>query len=318
MDQNIALLNASRFDPRFSIVLPAAVACWRVQALLLRALTLPRARQLIESSQRLAGAMFTECLTIAEKSHLTVRIYDTSLGYNEDNDRLSDWEETWFARRLPVAPARLLVGACGRGREAIALVKQGYQVTAFEPAPALVATSQRHLADRAAVLQLSYEELCASVLDGERLPGKCANRFANERFDAVLLGLGSLSHVLEATQRTRLLHALNVLCPTGPILASFSSKAEAVPAQSAGRAASIGRCVGRAVAYVRAIPPQEEPLNYRPHYGFAYSFTAHAIEELAREVGRVVAWDRNDGTRIDYATLLPTATPGRLAELVDA
>jgi hypothetical protein len=311
MDQNIALLNASHHDPPFGILLRAAVACCRVQAHLLRALTLPRARQLIESSQRLAGAMFTECLTTAEKSHLSVRVYDTSLAYKNG---LSDWEEAWFAHRLPPAPARLLVGACGTGREAIALVNRGYQVTAFEPAPTLVAESRRHLQDRAAVIQLSYEQLCASVFDGEGTPEKYASRLANGRFDAILLGLGSLSHVLAATQRTRLLHALNILCPIGPILASFSSKAEIVPAQvRAGRAVSIGRCVGRAVAYVRSIPRNDEPLNYSPHYGFAYSFTAHAMEELAREVDRVVAWERSDGARIDYATLLSHATTGCLS-----
>ena len=152
-------------------------------------------------------------------------------------------------------------------------------------------------------MQLSYEELSANVLDGVTPSDECMMQLRNERFDAVLLGLGSLSHVLAKFQRRRLLNALNVLCPSGPIMVSFSSNAALTPRRG-GRASSLGCRVGRAIAHLRAIHREDGSLTYGAQYGFAYSFTPSALEALARAAGRSVSWERSDGARADYATLL--------------
>ncbi len=46
-------------------------------------------------------------------------------GWNP-GDLLFPWEEKWFADDLPPAPARLLIGGAGDGREALVLARQGY------------------------------------------------------------------------------------------------------------------------------------------------------------------------------------------------
>ena len=78
-----------------------------------------------------------EALRSDEKSRLTVKVYDLYPGYMDVGDGLYQAEEAWLARNLPPPPCHVLVGACGTGREAIALAARGYHVDAFEPAPAI-------------------------------------------------------------------------------------------------------------------------------------------------------------------------------------
>jgi SAM-dependent methyltransferase len=256
-----------------------------------------------QSAHRLAGAAFSECLRSDEKSLLTVKIYDFYPGYMDVGDNLHAIEETWFATRLPPAPCEVLVGACGTGREAIALAARGYHVEAFEPAPAFVAESRRRLAGRARVTQLSYEQLSAALLDGS----PPANGPLSQRYDAIILGGGSLTHVLEPREQKRLLTALTILCPRGPILASFfCSEGQERQTASDGRATRIGRLIGRAIARLRGVAPMSvTQLSYKPHSGFAYSFTECEIEALGASAGRRTAWERQNGPLSNYATFLP-------------
>ena len=299
---------------RFNLALDLSVAWCHLLALLLRAA--PRSRlvaQLGDSAQRFSGALFSALLTTEEKSRLTVRIYDFYPTYRDVLDRLDDWEDGWFTRRLPPAPAHVLIGGCGTGREVTALARRGYRVDAFEPAPAFVAETRRRLvewtesapaAQPARVVQLSYEQLSALVLDGTTSAGNEPLRTA--RFDAVLLGCGSLSHVLQASERRRLLQALNVLCPAGPILASFSCGDRAGrDSAGAGRAQRLGNSIGRTLARLRGLSAADgDGLSYRAHYGFAYPFTEGGIEELARDATRSVVWERGTALQANYAALL--------------
>lgn len=263
--------------------------------------------RVVQSTHRLVGGIFCECLNSDEKSRLTVKIYDFYPGYMEVGDSLYAAEEAWFGQQLPAPPCHVLVGACGTGREAIALAARGYRVDAFEPAPAFVAESRRRLSGRAPVAQLSYEDLSSLVLDG--LPAAAGCELALD-YGAVVLGCGSLTHVLEPIEQHRLLAALVRLCPRGPILASFFCSGDSLGAgPPEGRAVRLGRRIGRAFARVRRMPPASvEQVSYRAHSGFTYTFTEREIEALGAAVGRCVAWEQQAGKPSHYATFLPPHT----------
>lgn len=258
----------------------------------------------LDSVQRVSGAALGTALNVDEKSRLTVEIYDEDPALKADGNDLFEIESTLFARRLPPPPAHILVGACGSGREAVALAAQGYGVNAFDPACECVAESCRRLGDRARVRAMSYEQLSALVLDGAG-----DDPWRGTRFDAVLLGCGSLSHVLDEREQRRLLRSLHALCPTGPIVASFLWVEERTSGPPAGCAARLGHRIGRSLARLRGMPPADDGrLSYRARRGFAYTFTRREFEELALCVDRQVAWERHAGRPSLYATLLPIGT----------
>ncbi len=169
------------------------------------------------------GVLLRRALSVDEKQALSIALYENS--FNPDNDfaGLYAWEEKWFSRRLPKPPSRLLVGAAGCGREAKVLEGRGYSVVALEPSPRAAERCRRTLDRASTVVQGSYQDLIAAAF------GRSDSRFAlgsNDRFDAVILGWGSLGHVLRAEDRLRLLSACDALCPTGPILFSLFQPAE--------------------------------------------------------------------------------------------
>jgi len=293
--------GAERWRP----IVPAFVGVYKVLALVHRAnqATHEFVQQITHSAQRVFGGICSEGLTLEEKTRLTIRIYDSYPDYFSVGNELYAWEEPWFARRLPAPPASVLVGACGTGREALALAVRGYRVDALEPAPEFVDESRRRLAARGHVYKLAYEELSAVVLDGkdslEATP-------RGTRYDAVILGSGSMTHVLDPRQQERLLRSMCRLCPQGPILASFFCEPEEAPV-CAGRATRLGRSMGRALARFRSMPPaHSDRLSYRAHSGFAYTFTPREIEQLASAIGRPLAWENDDNKLrpFHYATFL--------------
>jgi SAM-dependent methyltransferase len=313
MDPQASLLSARdvhrvRSDvaqrPRGSRWILAAAAAWcrlearaahqadkRPHALLVR---------VIDSVQHLTGALWGTALSVEEKAWLTVRIYDDCPAFRAPGNELFAIESDVFKRRLPQAPSRILVGACGTGREAVALAAQGYRVDAFDPAEDCVAESGRRLGGQARVRRLSYEQLSEIVLDGAAI-----DPFGSNSFDAVVLGCGSLSHVLDEREQRRLMQALHALCPSGPIIASFLWIDDAaVP--PIGRAMRLGGRIGRAIARLRGLTARDGGrLNYRARRGFAYTFTKHELEELALGIHRRVAWEPHAGRPSLYATFLP-------------
>jgi len=296
---------------RTSLTLATAVLACRLGAGALRAIRAMSGAMvsLWDSSQRLLGAACNEALTLDEKSRLTVRIYDFFPGYHRTYDRLHPWEGPWFERRLPAAGARVLVGGAGVGREAAALIAQGLVVDAFDPAPELVAACRRAFDARSQVGVMSYETFSSLVLDGavrdDRLP------LLADRYDAILLGSGSLTHVLDPREHQRLLRACAAVCPMGPILMSFYCADDSSDRPPAGRATRCGAALGRATATLRGMPAAGSTrLSYRPHGGFAYTFTAAEIEGLAASIGRDLSWE--PGTTGDFRCvtfLLTAATP---------
>lgn len=134
---------------------------------------------------------------------------------------LYPWEEQALRDHFPAAPAHILVGGAGSGREPFALSELGYQVTAFEPVLSLVDAMQQQgkAQDRVACYAGGYEELpfVMSPARGERI------RLSDlGPFDAAILGWGSFSHINDERQRQNALRHFGELT-SGPILLSFTS-----------------------------------------------------------------------------------------------
>ncbi|OGQ90376.1 MAG: hypothetical protein A2289_00400 [Deltaproteobacteria bacterium RIFOXYA12_FULL_58_15] len=180
------------------------------------------------------------------------------------------------------------MGAAGSGPEVAYLRDQGYQVDALEPSRDLAERCRRMLGPNGEVVVASYEELSRSVLDGEVV--NPAARIANSTYDAVLLGFGSLSHVLDLNERGRLLSSCVRLAPAGPILASFWLAAKSRSPGRAGRAEHSGRFLGGLIRRVRRLPAHNARLSFGSWYGFAHSFARDEIEDLAKLIGRGLVW----------------------------
>ena len=139
---------------------------------------------------------------------------------------LYPWEEQAIKEYFPLAPAHILVGGAGSGREPFALSDLGYQVTAFEPVLSLVDAmqQQRNAQDRVGVACYAggYEGLpfVMAPPHGERV-----HLSGIGPFDAAILGWGSFSHICDERQRQNTLRHFGELT-SGPILLSFTSTRE--------------------------------------------------------------------------------------------
>lgn len=219
-------------------------------------------------------------LTDDEKAELTRRIFGQTRFYRGRG--LYDWEETWFADRLPRAPARVLVGGAGGGREAAALVERGYVVDAFDPSAPLVDVARERVGPDGRVAVAGYEDLAA-----DRMPAG----LLRPPYDAALLGWGSLMHVLAAPVREALFRRLDALCPRGPILASFYWR----PGRERPRPAAWerGRRLGRWLVRARRLAPQGDTQHlFGANIGFGWEYTRAEVEALAAACGRTVVWEK--------------------------
>lgn len=245
-----------------------------------------------------------EALSSEEKGRLAVALYDAGDQYR-DAPRYA-WEDAWIDRwlagatkakaarkQLPILgnaiepPARgtALVGAAGAGREAVALIARGYEVVAIEPSRTLAATCRDRIegatqgrssqsGSRSRVIEARYEDLDPVEIEG---------------MDAVLLGLGSLSHVLDDGARDRLFAMLVRACPHGPILASTLAPPAGVSVEEArreGRSAKVGRAVGAALRSWRGLPDVDPAEIVFDTLGFAKLFTRDELAALGDRHGR--------------------------------
>lgn len=238
--------------------------------------------------QALSGLLI-EALSVEEHSDFGVRIYERVLRRDQTSRGLFPWERAWYEQRLPPAPARILLGAAGSGREAKALAEIGYHVDAFEPGRRAAALCREAIGNRGRALVGRYEELTAAVLDDV---GTSLEPIAHERYDAVILGWGSFSHILDTAEQLRVLQAAARLSPTGPILASFWLKRPQTPTS---RALGVGRAVGRSIAGLRGGQRPDAPLDAAAWtLIFAHSYRRERIEELAQAIRRIAIWRERD------------------------
>lgn len=236
-----------------------------------------QAERALEATSAALGGALSEALDDAEQARLGVRLYGRSP--HARSAGLFAWEEAFFARVLPPPPARILVGAAGAGRETTELLARGYEVLAYEPAPELVRRLEA-VAPQARPFRATHE----SFADHAARHG---------RFDAVVVGWLSLSHVLDEAERLRVLRALAETCPEGPILASFWMLPEAeLPALTLrGRAARLGAALGKGLGRLRGARVTPDPQRvFRVRTGFGHTFIAPELEALASALARDLLW----------------------------
>jgi hypothetical protein len=148
--------------------------------------------------------------------HLSTLQYARWPKYRSDTHNLSGffpWEERLVSKEFPPGGS-VLVPAAGGGREVIALARAGFRPTSFECQPLLVALAQDLVA---------REGLQASVLQAE----PDAVPAGLPRFDAILVGWGSLIHIPGRGARVAFLRALRACVEAdAPLAASFFLREE--------------------------------------------------------------------------------------------
>ena len=216
-------------------------------------------------------------------TYASQHVYDA--GSHTFRAELFNWEADLIARVLPAAPARILVGGAGGGREAFALAERGYAVTAFEPSiPLARSMAARAQVDSAAVDAWvgRYEQLPrVTSTDGTAV----RDLSTSAPFDAAILGWTSFSHLRGRDARIATLRGFAGLA-RGPV--AFSFYLDRTLPRSPARAGRVLSALG--------LPSSGD--RFTPHVGF---FHLSRREELEGEVAsaglRVVdaSWDDSDG-----------------------
>lgn len=226
------------------------------------------AHRAVQAADGVVAGLLDAALTAEEKTRLGVSLYDGAPHYRAEG-ALHSWERRWFERVLPPAPARVLVGGCGAGREIGALTDRGYVVGGFEPAASLLRLAvSRH--PSATLWQDTYESWADRSGEGSD-------------YDAIVLGWGSLSHVLSPSARVTVLRAAVARCPEGPILASYWVK---TTDPAAARARRIGAWLG-----ARLGDGMESGDAYLPNTGFVHMFDEDELVGLASQIGRTATFE---------------------------
>jgi hypothetical protein len=240
-----------------------------------------------EATRGFVGGLLGAALHPAEQSALTVSTYDRG---GQFDGRL-EWE-TALLESLPAG--RVLVGGAGNGREVAQLRALGHTTDALEPAAAPAAICRGRIDADGLLVVCDYAALTDAVLDGEPT---AAHPLLDRSYAAVLLGWGSLTHVLEPAARCRLLQACDRLCPRGPIVGSAWIEGTRF-APDARPPEALGRRVGSLVGRLRRVPVPEDRLIFNRATGFGAALSPDALRALGDAIGRE--------TRLDPDGVAPT------------
>ncbi|HUU00544.1 MAG TPA: class I SAM-dependent methyltransferase [Myxococcota bacterium] len=267
------------------------------------------ARQVHRIEDMLAG-LAEATLDSNARTRLTAEVYGARGEYKLDE--MFSWEEEWFAEDLPAAPARILLGGAGSGREVRYLAEKDYQIVAFDPAESFVAHARKHIdcPECRAFLCGSYEDLAFGK--GERVR-KLQNEIERHApYQAVVLGWGSFTHVSSVEARRALLDRLRELCPHGPVLLSFWMRTESSEMRKS-RAWRLGWKLGNALTRKRPDDAVVDPGDFFVgNAGFGHFFTLKEFEQLASRAGYRLArapGGKYAGT-FPHATLVPASDTG--------
>jgi SAM-dependent methyltransferase len=211
------------------------------------------------------------------------------------------FEERAVQRFFPPPPARVLIPGAGTGREALALHRLGYRVTAFEPTPAMVDLANQVLVPAGApeVLRRGLQEWMAAP-DGS--------------FDAVLGGWAMWTHILRHQDRIDALAAFRAVNPAGPVLLSFDRREPYADHTEAGIAGQplYPAASDRLSRFTRVLlrerllgrPPIERGTGFRNGV-FVHWVDEPELTEEAAASGYRVAYYERDGSRYPHAVLVP-------------
>lgn len=238
------------------------------------------AMRLQEAVHAAVEGCLCHALNAEEKSAVTIGIFDARAQREPEPRALFAWEEAWFEAHLPDPPASVLLGGAGSGAEASWLSAAGYTVHAFEPAAACLAQLTAAVAPRGSAHRASFAELV-------RAPARLSALLA-PHYRAAIVGWGALSHVLDHPQQLQLLAALVRLCPDGPILFSCQLHPEGEPERKS-RAHALGAALGERIARARRLPAPAARERFLGHAGFVHIFSRRELEQLARELDRVLS-----------------------------
>jgi hypothetical protein len=157
----------------------------------------------------------------------------------------------------------------------------GYEVWAFEPSPELVRGGHAAITadDRVVLVEGDYSDLVA-LAHGKA--GRLAS-FAGQRFDAVILGWGSLSYVYPHAKRLELLEAIRTLAPDAPVMLSFIPRLAS--AGENGKSAALRRALRRVLPRAGAQNEIDGGEVFVPWGGFACALSPDEIRALARATG---------------------------------
>jgi len=161
--------------------------------------------------QSLHTGFFLGALSRKHLELIDLRKYSRSKRYfKEDYNKkaLFEWEQLAVDRHFKECESIMLTAA-GGGREVYNLEKQGYNITAFE---------YNDLLRNYANYLLKKENLNTIVNRGER--DSCP--VIDKKFDGIIVGFGSYTHIKGSTNRINFLKELNKkLNPDGVLLLSF-------------------------------------------------------------------------------------------------
>lgn len=208
-------------------------------------------------------------------------------GGNRFEAGLFDWEEQALLDPEMPRSGRILVAACGAGRELLALQKRGFHVFGFDPCAPFVRAAKTVLDPaRAQVYQASYEAFVHAAQSESGDFHTALSAFAP--IDAIIFGWGSFSHVLPEFCRLELLRASKRIAPKACLLLSFSMELEPNPSKGGkGRARDALRSVFRALG---APGPSEDGDHFYPEGGYLANLRKDEIYLLAHKAGYRVAW----------------------------
>jgi SAM-dependent methyltransferase len=250
----------------------------------------------LERARVAVGTFLHEALSDAERAQMVHRLFARLESYGPEG--LHAWEELWYQRDLPSAPARVLIGGCGGGRELAVLHARGYTVHGFEPSASLACAARRSLPEDR-VWTLSYEDLLCDEAS--------APVVAHAPYDAVILGWGSVAHVLDGATRERVLELLSRLAPRGPLLLSFPFLF-GTHTGHAQRWRAPAECLGKSLRRWRGLPDAAtEPEEFLPHAGFVHCFSERELANLAKKLGRVLRWGERSDAYPHCSLLAPAA-----------
>ena len=192
------------------------------------------------------------------------RYYEESVIYRTDewNERgLFDWERDLIDEHFRDRE-RIVVLACGGGREVLALLREGFEATGYEPHPALVSYARTFLAARGYASRVHAAQR-------DEFPADAGPA------DAVVVGWGGFSLVHRRARRIALLReARRALPPGGPVLLSFFAR------QRDGRELKLTKAAATRLRRLRGRQPPELGDTLAPN--LVHVFTRpRLVEEVA-------------------------------------